>query len=173
MLRKIEIGGGSDPAPGFEQISVVWGRDRLPFDNESVDVIYSSHVIEHIPWYSVMFALSEACRILKHDGEIIIHTPDLDYLISCYLNRKAGDNWDGRGLNPEMDFFLWFNSRLFNLPDKGEGPESLFWHRSTWSEGELIRRLNSVGFRTVKRSKDRPLNDIQNGPINMCIKAIK
>ena len=47
----------------------------LPIDSNSFDIIYFSHVIEHLFYPDIM--LEEIYRILKDDGYLIIGTPNL------------------------------------------------------------------------------------------------
>ena len=48
--------------------------DKLPFKNNSFDVIVATAVIEHVPNPEKM--LFECCRVLKKKGIVIITTPD-------------------------------------------------------------------------------------------------
>ncbi len=43
---------------------------NLPFPNESFDIVYSVETFEHVP--NTEKAISEACRVLKKGGKIII-----------------------------------------------------------------------------------------------------
>jgi ubiquinone/menaquinone biosynthesis C-methylase UbiE len=76
---------GIDPAPGehgvgrytsniWESLPIVKGEaENIPFPDKSFDVVYSSHVIEHV--YSEVKALAEMKRVLKDDGILIIGMP--------------------------------------------------------------------------------------------------
>jgi len=50
---------------------------RLPFASESVDKIYCSHFLEHIPSDNGKYVLKEFYRVLKKDGIIRLVVPDL------------------------------------------------------------------------------------------------
>ncbi len=50
---------------------------KLPVQDESVDVLYSSHMLEHLDRYEVGCFLSEARRVLKVGGGYCV----LQYLI--------------------------------------------------------------------------------------------
>lgn len=67
----------------------------LPFKNESVDVIYSSHVLEHFTRCKAPLFLKECYRVLKPNGIIRIVVPDLEQIIRNYLlfleKAKKGD----------------------------------------------------------------------------------
>lgn len=75
-------------------------NDSIPFDNDSVDAVYCSHVIEHIENIHVQKMFTECYRILKQGGLLRIACPDAEflYLVSKFNN----DYWLWR--NP------WFNN---------------------------------------------------------------
>lgn len=64
---------------------------KLPFSDNSCDVVYSSHFLEHIPKSTVPLFLKECHRILKSDGKIRLVLPDLENICQEYLSsRKSG-----------------------------------------------------------------------------------
>ncbi len=68
----------------------------IPFENESVDFVYSSHFLEHLFKKEAAHILQEAYRVLKPGGIIRICVPDLAYAISLYANgekEKMLDNY--------------------------------------------------------------------------------
>ena len=76
---------GIDPDPGAHGVgrfvsslvkneSIVQGfAESLPYDNQTFDVIYSSHVLEHVN--DEQKSLTEMKRVLKDDGVLIIGMP--------------------------------------------------------------------------------------------------
>lgn len=57
---------------------------RLSFPDSSIDLIYTSHMIEHLDLSSMHLFISECFRCLKSDGILRIVTPNLDHFISNY-----------------------------------------------------------------------------------------
>jgi SAM-dependent methyltransferase len=57
--------------------------DRIPMDDESVDFVIFSHVIEHL--YHPQLVLQEASRVLKKGGKLLLST-DNAFLIGGFLN---------------------------------------------------------------------------------------
>ena len=49
-------------------------KDRIPFQDSTVDIVLSFHLIEHL--HDPTNLLKEALRILKEDGLLIVATPD-------------------------------------------------------------------------------------------------
>lgn len=62
---------------------------RLPFDDGSADVIYSSHMLEHLSRRKASGFLAEARRVLAPGGIIRIAVPDLALLAEKY--RQSGN----------------------------------------------------------------------------------
>ena len=60
-------------------------RKKLPFDDESIDVIYSSHLIEHLRKNEAENVLRECFRVLKKGGLFRLIVPDLELLARNYL----------------------------------------------------------------------------------------
>ncbi|MDQ3387656.1 MAG: methyltransferase domain-containing protein, partial [Actinomycetota bacterium] len=78
---RLNIGAGQTYIPGFINIDISskadivldLGRDQLPFEDNSVDLIFSYHTLEHVPNY--LFALSEIHRVLKNGGAFLVGLP--------------------------------------------------------------------------------------------------
>ena len=65
--------------------------EPLPFESDSVDFVYSSHMIEHLRPQAGLEFLSECLRVLKPGGWIRLVTPDFENLLIEYLdNLKKG-----------------------------------------------------------------------------------
>ena len=85
-----------------EQASVVWpsGVRRLdvtkglPFDDCSVEAIYSSHMLEHLTRDAARRLLAECRRTLKPDGVLRVVLPDLRRLAESYLASEEPDAAD-------------------------------------------------------------------------------
>jgi len=58
---------------------------KLPYPSNSVEIIESYHVIEHVSHAQVPKMLREWFRVLKHGGKLIIECPDFDRAAKEYL----------------------------------------------------------------------------------------
>ncbi len=68
----------------------VWNLAKgIPFDNDSVDAVYHSHLLEHLDWPVAELFLLECKRVLKPGGVLRIVVPDLEILCSKYLEHIA------------------------------------------------------------------------------------
>jgi ubiquinone/menaquinone biosynthesis C-methylase UbiE len=61
--------------------------EKLPLEDNSAEIVYSSHTIEHINETAIINMLKEAFRILKPGGCIRITAPDINLLYRAYKNK--------------------------------------------------------------------------------------
>lgn len=61
---------------------------RFPFPDQTFDVIYSEHMIEHIYIDKIPFLLSEIYRCLKPGGIFRVTTPDLEIHARQYVSKN-------------------------------------------------------------------------------------
>ena len=85
--------GSREQIPGWESFDMLAGANHIGdcsdlerFDNNSIDTIYASHVLEHVPMASQQRALNEWHRVLKPGGDLMIAVPDLKSLSSLFLS---------------------------------------------------------------------------------------
>lgn len=62
-------------------------REPLPMDDNTAELVYSSHFLEHLPEESVRHVLREACRVLKPGGILRVTTPDALLEFRAYRER--------------------------------------------------------------------------------------
>ena len=96
---RLDIGSGDKPHEGFTGVDlystakgiVQAPMDKLPFEDEMVDEIFSSHALEHIGKYEVIPTLKEWRRVLKFDARLTIEVPDLEWVCKNWLKYKSVD----------------------------------------------------------------------------------
>jgi len=79
----------------FRQVDVT---KELPFEDNSIDFINSSHLIEHLTVEEGIAFLKECRRILRPGGIVRIGTPDVKKLVDAY---KAGEMDKFNDIQPE------------------------------------------------------------------------
>jgi len=83
---KVEIGGGPIPLNGYVNVDhmdhplvnhkVDLNKERLPFTDNSVDEIYSSHCLEHLsPGNGFIHCIEEMWRVSKPDAKWFLKVP--------------------------------------------------------------------------------------------------
>ena len=95
--RYLHIGCGNCilPAP-FENLDIrkadgvhhVSKAFPLSFDNNTFDLVYASHVLEHFRRSETQDVMNDWVRVLKPGGTIRISVPDLEALIAIYTESK-------------------------------------------------------------------------------------
>ena len=96
MTRKLHI-GGVQPAAGWEIFNAVSGphvdhvgnaKDLSRFKDNTFQVIYASHVLEHFDYKTELeIALQEWKRVLIPKGLLYVSVPDLDSLAWLLLQK--------------------------------------------------------------------------------------
>jgi predicted SAM-dependent methyltransferase len=60
-------------------------KNGIPFQNNSFDVVYHSHLLEHLPKSEAEPFLKECCRVLRPQGILRVVFPDLEQIARLYL----------------------------------------------------------------------------------------
>jgi ubiquinone/menaquinone biosynthesis C-methylase UbiE len=83
-MTKLNLGGGKLWAEkGWQNLEYDLGYDLAetlltPYEDNSVDIIYTSHALEHLPWDRIDLVLKDCFRVLKPEGLFRIVLPDVD-----------------------------------------------------------------------------------------------
>ena len=89
---KIELGSGKrEKRDGWltldlnDNCDIKWDlQNGLPFPDSSIDIIYSSHLLEHFIYKEILSLLKECYRVLKVGGIISISVPNAKLFIDAY-----------------------------------------------------------------------------------------
>jgi len=178
----LEIGPGGKRLDGFETLDVVGGRNvdyvcdaakRLPFDSDTFDLVYASHVLEHIPWYQTEDVLVEWVRILKPRGALEIWVPDGFRICEALVAaEKVGDTsyleHDGRPrLNPDSDPCKWASYRVFTWGDGTGRSNHPNWHRALLTPRYLRKALAQAGLVDIREMDRSEVRGYDHGWINL------
>src|SRR5690348_11497256 len=94
---KINIGPGPHYQEGWVNVEVakcfkadVYLDDPmvLPFEEDSAELIYVGHILEHIEWERVPVYLAEMKRVLKPGGTLVVVGPDMWRGLELWKNGK-------------------------------------------------------------------------------------
>ena len=95
----LNIGCGMKTVPHFVNLDCSWhskidicwdASKRLPLGNETLRGIFSEHCLEHLPFHSIPFLLSECFRIFRQSGTIRLVLPDAQLYLERYANLSGG-----------------------------------------------------------------------------------
>ncbi len=125
-LLKLHLGCGNRHLEGYTNIDLrktsttdlVCNITKLPYPDNTVELIETYHVIEHLPRHDLPKALKEWFRILSPGGVLIIECPDFDKAVKEYIegNEKRINNIFGLQRFPGDTHMFGYNfKRLKNL----------------------------------------------------------
>lgn len=123
--------------------------DKQPFllEDSCAELIYCSHVIEHLTDDAVAHLFSEVLRILKPGGIFRVSTPDISLAWQAYLRKDR--HFEYFQMNPgsmEQAFVMLFASTVsagFNL----DVPDHITLKK--WSDAELTKMLHKYDMEAV------------------------
>lgn len=113
------------------------------FEPRSVGLIYTSHMLEHVPLEAGMFILQECARVLAPGGVLRVSVPDARLLAERYLAGRMGD------FNSEQD------PQYIQAPTQGERFSRLLMHNHVvaWDQETLTHYLGQAGFKEIAKAK--------------------
>lgn len=138
ILIKLNIGCGYKKISGYINLDVdpgvapdlVCSIENLCFSEESCDVIYACHVLEHVHRENVDATLLSLYNTLKSSGILRLAVPDFDSIVEHYLKNK--------NLTTLIGLLYGRQETKFNF------------HYSCWNFECLSKKLIDVGFQSVK-----------------------
>jgi ubiquinone/menaquinone biosynthesis C-methylase UbiE len=178
----LEIGPAFGRLKGFETINIVGGLNvdyvydaskRLPFKDDTFEVVYASHILEHLPWYETKQVLKEWIRVIKKGGNLELWVPDGFKIAKTIVdteknkNHSLPDKWIR--FNDEKSPYIWANGRVF-YGLNGDYPS---WHKSLFTPKYLKTILESLGLKEIHVMDEEEYRNNKRGWINLGIKGTK
>ena len=137
--------GGKEKKDGWKVLNIQAGeavdyvgdiRDLSSFPRNSFDIVYASHVLEHVSYHSELnAALRWIRRILRPGGKLFVSVPDLETLCRLFLHEQN---------TKEMRF------KIMRMMFGGQTDPHDFHHAGLTEEilGDFLR---TAGFKEVHR----------------------
>lgn len=188
-VRFLEIGPGKTRIKNFETLNTLLINEtdfigqlggKLPFKDESFDLIYMSHVLEHIFWYKLDDTMDELVRILKPNGKIEIWVPDGEKIAQAFVDAEKGlnkdfasDNW--YRFNSEKDPCVWYSGRVHAYGDGYSSTANNHYniHLSSFSKRFLKKLLQKHGFDEIRDLSHEECRGCDHGWINLGVTGQK
>lgn len=101
------------PAPHIHYIRPI--NNLSVFRDNSVDLIYACHCLEHLGHAKVPQALAEWFRVLKEDGILRLSVPDFDLLLNIYRENGNEISTIIAPLMGGQDYKFNFHLTVFNM----------------------------------------------------------
>ncbi|MBN2218315.1 MAG: methyltransferase domain-containing protein [Pirellulales bacterium] len=116
---------------------------RIPEPDRSADVLYSSHMVEHLNKDQAMRFLKEARRVLVPGGIIRIAVPDVRYHVNNYLQDQDADRFIEATLLVHPRPNTWISKLKYLLV----GDRHHMW---MYDGASLCKLLSSAGFQNPR-----------------------
>lgn len=135
-MVKLNLGCGDMVMEGFTNIDLFSEDPRvvkadvmnLPYEENSVDLIYTSHLIEHFDYHEGRLFLAEMYRVLKPGSECVVETPELTNLCRRFATTPEHEQYKLYGI-------------LFGMPWVPRGA-----HLFLYTRGHLKAYMKDAGF---------------------------
>ena len=136
---KLNLGCYNKKLPGFINVDI--REDVNPdvvdnaftlekFDDNSVDLIYCCHMLEHLDYQEVNLALKRWYDVLKSKGILRLSVPDMQAVFSLY-------------------WYLDSNLDVLKTMIYGSQKHPFDYHKSGWDYFSITYVLNKAGFRYI------------------------
>jgi predicted SAM-dependent methyltransferase len=158
----IELGAGSKKGQGSwvtidtaPDCDIHWDLRRgIPFPDEGVQKIYSSHFFEHLSFKDTQVLLDECKRVLVKGGTFSICVPNARIYLEAYANRTILDRDKYFGYKPAYNNTTPLDYVNYTAYMDGE-------HRYMFDEDNLLYILESKGFKNVCLREFDPSVDLR------------
>lgn len=132
----IHIDGGEYPHVKYHDLA------KLSFDDNSVDLIYASHVFEYFDREEARGILKEWFRVLKPNAILRLAVPDFEAMARLYVEGKF-----------QLNDFLGPLYGKMKMGMKGENEEKapIIYHKTVYDFNSLRELLEQNGFKNIRR----------------------
>lgn len=136
LLNRIGVLNKNQMSPGDDMVRL--DAHKLPYADNSVEAIYSSHTLQHLYLGEAELVLSECARVLQPGGIVRLALPDVEHFARQLLDGEGGSGQDaGR----------YFNTQLLAYPEdrptlSGRLQSAVGGHTNRWqASASLVRQL--------------------------------
>jgi predicted SAM-dependent methyltransferase len=141
---RLHLGCGGNQIPGWSNVDLVAApgvvvhdlTTPLPLPEESIEYIFSEHLLEHLTREQGLAFLRDCHRVLKVGGVVRISTPDLGKLVAEYEAGRISEWHDVGFFPPTPCVMVNQGMRLWN-------------HQFLYDPSELLALLHEAGFAEV------------------------
>lgn len=149
--RRVNCGSGDFPMRAFVNIDEDASKPAvmhmhvppLPFDTNSMEMVWGSHFLEHLSRDDATYFLAEAHRVLAPGGKLGLVVPDTREVMRRYVSNSIDaveqvDGWHNVNDLEEV-------CRVFLYSTIQESP-----HRWSWDLPTLARAMTDAGFTNLQ-----------------------
>ena len=157
---KLEFGSGSKKGKlGWTTVDICPGADiewdllnDIPLPDNSVDAIYSSHLLEHLSYKELIRTLSDWFRLLKPQGKILICVPDATHYLEAFFDPSKLEKFIPSFYAPAFNYHSPLDYVNYIAYMDGN-------HKHLFDQANLHAILKAVGYVHVKDREFDPSLD--------------
>ena len=121
--------------------------ESLDYRDKSVDLIYTSHLIEYFDRAEIVQILKEWKRVLRIDGMLRIAVPDFYQMAKLYLV----DSYDLEKFLGPLYGKMQIEKKTIDSDYESKIESQTIYHRTVYDFNNLKELLEEVGFRNVSK----------------------
>jgi len=150
MTIKLNIGSGKNKNQGFINVDLDRNNEpdciadavKLPFRDNSSDIIEAIHLVEHINRWEVESVLKDWIRVLKVGGKLILECPNIEFASKWVVK--------------ESNYYLWSsNYGIISFYGDSRYENSKMNHRWGYTPETLSSLLRRAGLYKIKQSRPK------------------
>lgn len=115
----------------------------IPLKNDLVDKVYSSHLLEHLPYEELLKFLNEIHRILKPGGEFLVCIPNAGLYLKSYFQKKMFITYDEMYSPARVNTGSFIDQINYIAYLKDD-------HKFMFDDENIINILKMTGFKNVE-----------------------
>lgn len=164
MSKFLYVGCGNHRLEGFCHIDIDYAKkfakgkivsdpdficdivERLPFKDNSVELIYSRETLEHLTHRELTNHLIECHRVLKIGGKIRLGVPDLDIMVKNFIDRKINLEYEKNNWELNEDFPIENYSEFFVAQTMYHD------HRYNHNYETMENCISKIGYKNVTKN---------------------
>jgi len=178
-LKLLNLGCGSHFHPDWDNVDFVSAGpsvktynllNGIPYPDNSYDVVYHSHVLEHFPKSKAKEFICECYRVLKTGGVLRVAVPDLEKIASEYL-KQLNDAVSGVGNAKEN--YDWIMLELYDqvVRNKSGGRMAAFIFNMDIKNPDYVysrigiewKKIREEYFNSVSEEKQHDKQNVSSG----------
>lgn len=147
-------------------------KQGIPFPDESFDVVYHSHVLEHFPKTEAEPFIQECYRVLRPQGVLRVVVPDLEQITRMYLHslEKASHGFEEWKQNYQWMLLEMYDQTVRNCSG---GEMKSFLSRKELSNQEFVIKRCGVEIQNIIVAAQKEIISTKPEPENFVKKLLK
>lgn len=163
-MLKVNLGCGFTPFQGWQNLDILEHPEiikhdlttPLPYEDNSVDLIYSEHFFEHLDEVDGFTLLQDCYKKLKPNGTLRISMPSLDEVLKIYNTWDTNYQYFHPHIKKFSNAFQFINWAFFGESSTLEKNKFLNGitstndgHKFLYSKQDLTNKLNIIGYKKI------------------------